>query len=28
LRWRIEEGFVLVRSLPGGAGYQVLERFK
>jgi RNA 2',3'-cyclic 3'-phosphodiesterase len=28
LRWRIDQGFVLVRSLPGGAGYEVLERFK
>ena len=27
-RWRIDGGFVLVRSLPGGAGYQVLYRFK
>jgi RNA 2',3'-cyclic 3'-phosphodiesterase len=27
LQWRIDEGFVLVRSLPGGAGYEVLERF-
>jgi RNA 2',3'-cyclic 3'-phosphodiesterase len=28
LRWRIDEGFVLVQSLPGGTGYEVLERFK
>lgn len=27
LRWRADAGYVLVRSLPGGAGYQVLERF-
>jgi len=27
LRWRIDAGFVLVRALPGGAGYEVLERF-
>ena len=27
LRWPACEGYVLVRSLPGGAGYQVLERF-
>jgi 2'-5' RNA ligase len=27
LRWHIDSGYVLVRSLPGGAGYQVLERF-
>ena len=27
LRWRADEGYVLVRSLPGGAGYQVVERF-
>lgn len=25
--WRAEDGYVLVRSLPGGAGYQILERF-
>ncbi|NPC54516.1 RNA 2',3'-cyclic phosphodiesterase [Caenimonas soli] len=25
--WRVDEGYVLVRSLPGGAGYQVVERF-
>jgi RNA 2',3'-cyclic 3'-phosphodiesterase len=28
LGWQIDSGYVLVRSLPGGAGYQVLERFK
>jgi RNA 2',3'-cyclic 3'-phosphodiesterase len=27
LRWRIDSGYVLVRSLPGGAGYDVLARF-
>jgi RNA 2',3'-cyclic 3'-phosphodiesterase len=27
LRWRIDTGYVLVRSLPGAAGYQVLQRF-
>ena len=27
LRWRVDDGYVLVRSLPGGAGYEVLERF-
>jgi len=27
LHWRIDDGFVLVRSLPGGAGYEVIERF-
>lgn len=27
LRWRVESGYVLVRSLPGGAGYEVLRRF-
>jgi RNA 2',3'-cyclic 3'-phosphodiesterase len=27
LRWRIDSGYVLVRSLPGGAGYEVLRRF-
>jgi 2'-5' RNA ligase len=27
LRWRVDEGYVLVRSLPGGAGYDVLARF-
>ena len=26
LRWRADEGHVLVRSLPGGAGYRVIER--
>lgn len=25
--WHVREGYVLVRSLPGGAGYQVIERF-
>jgi 2'-5' RNA ligase len=27
LGWLVEDGYVLVRSLPGGTGYQVLERF-
>jgi 2'-5' RNA ligase len=27
LPWRAGQAYVLVRSLPGGAGYQVLERF-
>lgn len=27
LRWRADAGFVLVRSLPSGEGYEVLERF-
>jgi RNA 2',3'-cyclic 3'-phosphodiesterase len=27
LRWRVAGGYVLVRSLPGGAGYEILERF-
>jgi RNA 2',3'-cyclic 3'-phosphodiesterase len=27
LRWPIDSGYVLVRSLPGGAGYDVLARF-
>jgi 2'-5' RNA ligase len=27
LHWRIDDGYVLVRSLPGGNGYQVLQRF-
>lgn len=26
-RWRADAGFVLVRSLPNGGGYEVLERF-
>jgi RNA 2',3'-cyclic 3'-phosphodiesterase len=28
LHWRAESGFVIVRSMPGGAGYQVIERFR
>ena len=28
LQWRIDDGYVLVRSLPGGAGYQILERVR
>jgi 2'-5' RNA ligase len=28
LHWRIDAGYVLVRSLPGGAGYAVIGRFK
>ena len=27
LRWRADTGYALVRTLPGGAGYQLLERF-
>lgn len=27
LQWQIAQAYVLARSLPGGAGYQVLERF-
>jgi 2'-5' RNA ligase len=27
LDWPVDAGFALVRSLPGGAGYQVLQRF-
>jgi RNA 2',3'-cyclic 3'-phosphodiesterase len=27
LCWEARQGFVLVRSLPAGAGYEVLERF-
>lgn len=27
LRWQARQGYVLARSLPGGAGYEVLERF-
>jgi 2'-5' RNA ligase len=27
LRWRVDDGYVLVCSLPGGAGYQVVERY-
>jgi 2'-5' RNA ligase len=27
LRWPIDSGYVLVRSIPGAGGYQVLERF-
>jgi 2'-5' RNA ligase len=27
LQWRAESGFVLVRSMPAGAGYVVMERF-
>jgi RNA 2',3'-cyclic 3'-phosphodiesterase len=27
VKWRADDGFVLARSLPGGAGYQVLHRF-
>lgn len=25
--WRVDDGYVLVRSLPGGSGYEVLQRF-
>jgi RNA 2',3'-cyclic 3'-phosphodiesterase len=27
LKWRVDSGYVLVRSLPGGAGYQILQHF-
>jgi RNA 2',3'-cyclic 3'-phosphodiesterase len=27
VQWQAADGFVLARSLPGGSGYQVLERF-
>ena len=27
LRWEADQGYVLALSLPGGAGYEVLERF-
>lgn len=27
LRWRVEDGYVLVRSLPQGAGYEALHRW-
>jgi RNA 2',3'-cyclic 3'-phosphodiesterase len=27
LRWQVDQGYVLVRSLPGGVGYELLERF-
>ena len=27
LAWPVDTGYALVRSLPGGAGYQVLQRF-
>jgi RNA 2',3'-cyclic 3'-phosphodiesterase len=27
LRWPIDSGYVLVRSLPGAGGYEILERF-
>lgn len=26
-RWRVRDGYVLVESLPGGAGYEVIARF-
>jgi 2'-5' RNA ligase len=26
-QWRASSGFVLVQSLPGGAGYEIIERF-
>jgi 2'-5' RNA ligase len=26
-KWRADSGYALVQSLPGGAGYEVLERF-
>jgi 2'-5' RNA ligase len=27
LPWRAREGYALVQSLPGGAGYEIVERF-
>jgi 2'-5' RNA ligase len=27
LHWQVDDGYVLVRSGPGGAGYRVIERF-
>lgn len=27
LRWPVDSGYVLVRSLPGAGGYEILERF-
>ena len=27
LRWSADAGYVLVQSLPGGAGYEILQRF-
>jgi RNA 2',3'-cyclic 3'-phosphodiesterase len=27
LKWRVDSGYVLARSLPGGAGYEILQRF-
>jgi RNA 2',3'-cyclic 3'-phosphodiesterase len=27
LRWQVAGGYALVRSLPGGAGYEILHRF-
>ena len=27
LRWPVRDGYVLVRTLPGGAGYETLARF-
>ena len=28
LRWVADSGYVLVRSLPGGAGYEILQRWR
>lgn len=27
LNWQVNDGYALVRSLPGGRGYEILERF-
>jgi RNA 2',3'-cyclic 3'-phosphodiesterase len=27
LRWKVDSGYVLVRSVPGGAGYEILQGF-
>jgi RNA 2',3'-cyclic 3'-phosphodiesterase len=27
LRWRVDSGYVLARTLPGGAGYEIVQRF-
>jgi RNA 2',3'-cyclic 3'-phosphodiesterase len=27
LPWKVDSGYVLVHSLPGGAGYEILQRF-
>lgn len=28
LRWRVDEGYALVRSLPGGGGYELIARWR